>query len=432
MNGGSSTTLHETLHQVLDGLAEQDLSELCDAEVHELTVGLARARNRVDGVLLAALDVWDARGIWSDDGSKSPAARLAREANWSKHAASLAVRRARALRRLPATAEAVTTGDLSAEFVDLVDTASEVPLEVPFTDCEPAIVKGCIEAGFRESRDAIRRWIDRCDPDRADERDERRFSRRGIGAAETIDGLVHVSGDLAGVGGHEWLAELQRLESIMYRADLESGTIRTARQRRADAMVEMARRSATLDASEMASGTPARVALSVVMGLGQFEHLCELAVGTPIAPGELVPLLDRLDIERMVFDMPERVLSVSRQRAFPAAVRRAIEIRDRRCTHSSGCDEPAEWCDTDHVAEYSRGGLTCEANGRLHCRTHNRNHTLRQRSPEPGAPRTQRPPRGWIPGTPNLGGPAGDDGSDGSDGSDDTDDGDGSSGVGRR
>jgi hypothetical protein len=409
MEGAADTTLDRLLDGVLDDLAGQDLSLLCDAEIHELTTGLARARNRVDGVLLAALDVWDARGIWSDDGSKSPAARLAREANWSRHAASLAVRRARALRRLPATAEAVTAGDLSAEFVDLVDSASETPLDVPFADCEPAIVQGCIEAGFRESRDAIRRWIDRCDPDRADERDERRFNRRGIGAAETIDGLVHVSGDLAGVGGHEWLTELQRLESIMYRADLQAGTIRTARQRRADAMVEMARRSATLSGTEAGPGKSARVALSVVMGLSQFEHLCELAVGTPIAPGELVPLLDRVDIERMVFDMPDRVLSVSRQRGFPAAVRRAIEIRDGRCTHPSGCDDPAEWCDTDHAIEYSDGGLTCEANGRLRCKSHNRDDTLRHRSPEPGAPRTTRPPRGWIPGTPNLGGDDGDD-----------------------
>jgi hypothetical protein len=152
------------LHRAIDELAGQDLSELCDAEVHELTIGLARAGGRIDGVLFSALDIWDARGIWSDDGSKSPAARLAREANWSPREASMAIRRARNLRRLPATAAAVTAGDLSAEFVDLVHRASQVDLDVPFGECETAIVEGCVEAGYAESKDAIGRWAMRPTP----------------------------------------------------------------------------------------------------------------------------------------------------------------------------------------------------------------------------------------------------------------------------
>jgi hypothetical protein len=86
------------LHQTIDELAAGDLGSLGDTEIHELTVGLARARTRLDGTLMSALDIWDARGIWSDDGSKSPAARLSREANWSKREAGVAIRRARVRR----------------------------------------------------------------------------------------------------------------------------------------------------------------------------------------------------------------------------------------------------------------------------------------------------------------------------------------------
>jgi hypothetical protein len=368
----------DLLHRSLDELAAQDLSTLCDAEIHELTMGLARAKCRVEGVLMAALDVWDARQIWSDDGSKSPAARLAREANWSKAAASTAIRRARALRRLPVTAAAVTAGTMGAEFVDLVDHASKVELTVPFSVCEPAIVDGCIRTGYAESKDAINRWVDAADPESAEERARKRFERRGLSAAGTIDGLVHLNG-------------------------LATGRVRTAGQRRADARVEIARRSAALDTAETAAGKPARIVLSVVIGLNTFEHLCELADGTPMTPGDLVPHLHRTDIERIVFDTPDRVMSISHRRAFPAAVRRAVELRDRRCAHPSGCDDPADWCDIDHVEEHSRGGETSEANARALCRTHNRNHALRNRAPASGAPRTTRPPRGWIPHTPNLG-----------------------------
>jgi hypothetical protein len=393
------------LHEVLDGVATEELSGLCDTEIHELAIGLGQARNRIDGVLLAALGVWDQRGIWSDDGSKSAAARFAREVNWSKHTAAVAVHRARALRHLPATASAVSSGALSAEFIDIIDKASKVPLTVPFEICEPAILEGCVEVGYREARDAINRWIDRSDPDGAEARARDLLNQRGIGAAETIDGVVHLNGILPRVGGHEWLNELNRLENILYRHDKASGTIRTARQRRADALVEMAHRSADTQA-----GQPARVSLSVVLGLNTFEHLCELAEGTPLAPGELVPVLHRADVERIVFDSPDRVLTVSRQRAFPAAIRRALLLRDRRCTHPSGCDTPAPWCDTDHRTEHHKGGLTSEANGRLLCETHNRNHDLRDLAPALGTPRTKPPPRGWIPNTPNLHGDSDSDG----------------------
>lgn len=397
------------LHRAIDDLADQDPSSLSDAEVHELTIGLARARVRVDGVLMAALDVWDARGIWSDDGSKSPVARLAREANWSKSTASIAIRRARALRRLPATAAAVTEGAMGTEFVDLVEHAATVDeagtLTVPFADCEPVIVAACIESGHAESKDAINRWIAAVDPADAAERARKRFERRGLDAADTIDGLVHVNGLLDAVGGHEVLAELRRLESCLHRGDRrdpEACQRRTARQRRADALVEMARRSAALSHEEVTSGTPARLSLTVVLGLNDVEQLCELAEGTPISPRELVPHLHRSDVERIVFDGPDRVLSISHRRSFPAAVRRAIELRDRRCTHPCGCDDRASWCDVDHVHEHARGGETSERNGRLQCPTHNRNETLHHRAPPPGTPRTARPPRGWIPPTPNF------------------------------
>ncbi len=88
------------------------------------------------------------------------------------------------------------------------------------------------------------------------------------------------------------------------------------------------------------------------------------------------------DIERIVFEGPSRVIDVGvRRRFFTGALRRAIEVRDRHCTHPSGCDVPAEQCEIDHIEPYSRGGLTTQANGRCRCSVHNR-----QRSNRPDAP----------------------------------------------
>jgi hypothetical protein len=116
-----------------------------------------------------------------------------------------------------------------------------------------------------------------------------------------------------------------------------------------------------------------RPLITVLTGYGAFSRICELADGTVVAPGAVVPLLGEADIERIVFDGPSRVIDVGvRRRFFAGATRRAIEVRDRHCTHPSGCDVPAERCDIDHIVPYAEGGLTVQDNGRCLCGFHNR------------------------------------------------------------
>ena len=73
------------------------------------------------------------------------------------------------------------------------------------------------------------------------------------------------------------------------------------------------------------------------------------------------------DIERIVFDAPDRVLSVSHRRRFTGALRRAIEVRDRHCQHPSGCDIRAPRCDIDHITPWTQTRDTSQVNGRVMC-----------------------------------------------------------------
>ncbi len=99
-------------------------------------------------------------------------------------------------------------------------------------------------------------------------------------------------------------------------------------------------------------------------------RVCELANGTPVTPGGLVPWLTDADIERVVFDGSSRVIDVgARQRFFRGATRRAVEVRDRVCWHPT-CEEPAERCDIDHIVRFEHGGPTVQANGRPACPPH--------------------------------------------------------------
>ncbi|MEJ7720373.1 MAG: HNH endonuclease signature motif containing protein [Ilumatobacteraceae bacterium] len=157
----------------------------------------------------------------------------------------------------------------------------------------------------------------------------------------------------------------------------------------------MATRSATTQ-----GGRRPRPLISVLVGETMFAHTCELAAGTVLTPGEIVPLLGDADIERIIFEAPDRIISASQRRTFTGALRRAIEIRDRRCTHHSGCRTVASRCDIDHIAAVPDGGLTSYDNGRVLCSTHNRrpdkrNTPPRQRRRRRSAPNSEPDP---IPG----------------------------------
>jgi hypothetical protein len=195
-----------------------------------------------------------------------------------------------------------------------------------------------------------------------------------------LRGTGHLDGLLTSLGRATVAGALGRIEQELFEADwaaarAEHGDAasachltRTPAQRRHDALVEMARRAMTAPVD----GKRPRPLVSVLVGYETFRgRVCELADGIVVAPGTVATLLHQALIERVVFDGPSRVIDMSRARRFTGAVRRALEVLDRGCTHG-GCDMPAERCQGDHVQPWSQGGLTTADNGQLRCGHHNR------------------------------------------------------------
>ena len=149
----------------------------------------------------------------------------------------------------------------------------------------------------------------------------------------------------------------------------EGHLTRRPAQRRADALVEMARRSAGYPHG----GRLPEPLFSVMVGYETFAgRICELANGTVVTPGEVARWIDSAWVERVVFDGPSRVIDVGvRRRLFGGATRRAVQVRDRQCFHPQ-CEVPAEECQVDHVQPWSEGGPTVQTNGRAACDFHNR------------------------------------------------------------
>lgn len=337
---------------------------------------------------------WEARGLYALDGSRSAAARLARDAGIAREEAAAVLRRARKLRSMPATAAAFARGELSVDKVDLLCRANGAKREAAFAEAEERLVSDAKRLSVLDLRRVLRYWIDAADDAAAEDRAQQAFEDRFLDLAETIDGTVEVSGRLDAVRAAIVGGELARLEQQLFEEDWAAAQAvhglatttdhlaRTARQRRADAWAAMATRS-----SAVAPGCePARPLFTVLVDQETARQVvCELAGGTKVTPGQLAPWVTEADFERIVFGPGSRITDVGRRsRFFRGALRRLIEVRDRHCTFP-GCTVAAERCQVDHVVEWCDGGETTQDNGRLRCGTHNRQRPGRS-SPPPAGP----------------------------------------------
>jgi uncharacterized protein DUF222 len=340
-------------------------------------VALGTMATRLDAKWCGLIGEWDHRGLWGDDGSRSPATRLAREAHRCKQECGRLVRRARQLPTMPVAAEAYAAGDICGAHVDLVASCDREWRNAEFADSEEFLVDLCRTPLFHVAQQGIAYWQQLADRKAADDDADVLHQRRHLHASKTWRGTGVLDGVLDPVGFEVFHTELTRIDEELRLQDRRDGAQRTAAQRRADALIEMATRSAIAPAD----GLRARPLFTVTIGIDPFKHLCELASGSVIAPGLLLPYLAEADIERIVYDPPNRRFEASHRRRFDGAIRRIIKVRDRHCQHSSGCDVPASKCDVDHIEPHSRGGITCLCRGELKCDYHNR---ILKRATPPG------------------------------------------------
>ena len=266
-------------------------------------------------------------------------------------------------------------------------------------EAEGFLATQAVERTFREHEQVVAYLAQHLDPDGCEASAKERRARRDVWLVPTLDGSCAGKLDLDPIAGAIVAGELERLATLLHEADVaeakarlgrEPGRLelsRTPAQRRADALVEMARRS-------RATGGEARPPAPLVSVLVDFPTLsgriCELANGVVVTPGSLLAHLDTALIERAVWKSPTRVEVGHKSRLFTGATRRAVELRDRVFQHPH-CEVPLAACQVDHIVPASQGGPTTQENGRLVCPAHNR---LRNTVPE--LPEVPRPP-GEVP-----------------------------------
>jgi hypothetical protein len=374
----SPDVLVDRARSALVDLARRDLTGLTDAEIEAHAVATAELVRLADAASVAAMARLDTSGAWAPSGARSAAHYV----GWKGH---LPLARAKALRRcgrqlrdLPVASEAFAGGQLTVDHVRLLAHAQHKAPDAFVAD-EPRLVELAGTHLFAQFETIIRYWIHRNDPDGAEGDAASAFAARRVDCSVTFEGTVVLDALLDPLTGAIVARELARLEQELFEADWAEARerlgdaatahdlARTPKQRRADALRIMAERSA----AKPADATEARVLLQVLIGHESVERLCELSNGTVLTPGQLLPVLDRADVERVIFDGPSKVIDVGvRRRLFTGGTRTAVHARDRGCTHPS-CDEPLDRCQIDHIVPWSQGGPTTQCNAQDHCRFHN-------------------------------------------------------------
>jgi hypothetical protein len=295
----------------------------------------------------------------------------------------------RAVRSMPVTEQAYRAGDIGRCQMGALRRARR-GCEETFAIDEKALVEEARELRYSHFRRSLGRWCVRNKPEVAEDEYASARDDRRLHLSQSFGGIWFLDGQGDPITGAIVEAEIERLEQQLFEADWAAAKARlgrdplldelgrTPQQRRWDAEVEMAIRSAST-APDARRPEPLFV---VHVGEHPFaDMLHELVDGTVLPPGALLPWAVEGWIERIVHDGPSRVIDVGvRRRIFDGATREAIIATQRECAHPY-CEQRAEHCQVDHIEPWSEGGLTVQDNGRPLCGYHNRLRNRRSRPP---------------------------------------------------
>ncbi|WP_322754256.1 HNH endonuclease signature motif containing protein [Frankia sp. Cas3] len=379
-----------------------DPSELSAQDVAEFVMELRRFTNALEALWVRSIDRLDTSRWWQLEGFLSVQAWLRSRCGVSRSAGSAVLRASRELAVLPELTAAFREGDVSFAHVRAVTSA------VTPQRREAAIKShGMFTFAARGTDPAtlgrvVRYWAQASDPDGADRDRDRAHRARGLIVSSSVEGKVFLDAQFDAEGGETVTAAL---DAAMGGAPTV-GDDRSKAQRRADALIEIARHYlGQADLSQVHGHRPQLTAVVDVATLvpppGQpgvdwvgpaaarsqgrepttepggelpagFTARAGFAGGGLIGHAAVRRLACDARVTRLLTWGDSEILELGR--ATPTvspAQYRALELRDGGCVYP-GCDRPPSFCDSHHLVHWIDGGPTDLANLVLQCGRHHR------------------------------------------------------------
>ncbi len=354
---------------------------------------LHRHLSRFESFVTEATAAFEVGEEWAADGAKTAPAWIATRCRVPRAAARRRVRLGRALRHLPECAEAWREGVIGTDQARAIASARRHRTESSMARDEGMLVAQAAQMGFEDFYRALSYWKQLADPDGADAADEDRKASRNVFLEASFSGMWLGQMTLDPVSGTIVSNELNRLEHELFEADCAEARNAWGARRASTSWPAPRPSAAPTPSSRWRRGARSAPAdgirpaplFSVFVGYETIHgRICELENGTVMTPSALSPWMDSAYFERAIFSLGTRIDVSVRARLFTGGTRRALELRDRMCTHPY-CYEPAESCQADHIQPWAEGGPTTQENGRLLCGFHNRLRNQRQRQRPPPA-----------------------------------------------
>jgi hypothetical protein len=355
------------LGSAIDELAVEDLDATPSAALADDLVEVRRAIDRLEAEWLRRLAVFDGRGV--GDELLSTQCWVRQHCGLTSGSARERVSVARRLRELPETSAAFRAGEMSYAHARQISAATgDVNREVA-AEGEPILVEAARNLDPRGLGVVIAHWRNAVDPDGFLARANDAHERRRFDISETFEAMTVLDGQLYGDDG-----AMVRTAIDAY-SKPHPGDTRTPTQRRADALVELARH--VLNRRDAPSSGGERPHLNVQVDLAMLEGRAgtqgaELDWGGVVGGETARRLACDAGVSRIITDGAGEPLDVGRRtRTIPSALRRAVIARDRHCV-APGCDRPPGWCDVHHRRHWIDGGETALRNLELRCHLHHR------------------------------------------------------------
>jgi uncharacterized protein DUF222 len=380
-----AATVASVFEQVIDRL-ERDVDELEIPVDGDALVRCFKVYGRLTAKLAKVVGECDRAEIFRSDGAVSMTAWLKAQAELSSPDAAWFVKTGQRMQQAPVTADAFLTAELSlGQMKAILANVSDRTID-RYAEGEEELLPHLRRLRVSGVNQAMQHWR-RCAEDELD-RDESQDNERSLHVSKTLSGRREMSGSLDAESG----AVLETALRLADRPNVDGEPERSPAQRRADALVDVAR--FFLDNQQTNKGTRHRPHLNVFL---KYDDI----VRRPSTEGETLPdlaefheseaidrahgwlpdgtVLNRQSIRRLLCDSAIHrivasgdgaILDYGRStRSISGAVFAALVARDHHCRFP-GCDRPAHWCEAHHLIPWEHGGVTSLLNLALFCVRH--------------------------------------------------------------
>lgn len=379
-------------------LGEIDPSDAEPQVLARLVEGVEQLRRMVDAAATGLAGAIDSRTPFRSQGYFNARTFLKQRAQLSGPEVHRRIQTARLRDRLPEWAHAAHTGAVGVAQSELMARVTSNPRLDPDVVARDAgmLLDDAINLPYVDFERNLRTWEALADPIGDDDRNERSTARRDVGLTPRPDGGWNITGFLPEPSGVEfaeifaWYVDAEwRLDWADARnrsgdAATRSDLARTEAQRRADALLAMARGSVSRD-PDLARPATTAVTVDILLDHDTMEAH---ASGTTIDPRRFRNVVSRTrsgrrlhpddainaaligHIRRAVYDPSGTIIELGRRsRLFRGSARDAVMLLLTTCVWI-GCDQPVAWCDADHSLGWKAHGATVPRNGQPLCTGH--------------------------------------------------------------